>query len=144
MVDMSGSPTSAVGERAEGAVLASMLRADWTVLLPFGGSHAYDLVIERDGEFSRVQVKHGVVRDGVIMFRAYSSTGKGTAKVVRDYKCRADQFGDYCSELDRVFLVPVSDVGTGTVTLRIEPAKNGQAAGVKWAKDYDVSQIMRM
>lgn len=134
-----GSPTSALGERAEGAVLAAILHAGWTALLPFGGSHAYDLVGEKEGEFFRIQVKHGAVRDGAVMFRAYSSSGKGTAKVVRNYHGRADYFGVYCSELNRVFLVPVNDVGTGTITLRLTPAKNGQVAGIRFAADYDLT-----
>jgi hypothetical protein len=138
MSKLQGSPTSVIGERAEGAVLAALLRAGWTVLLPFGGSHAYDLVTEQDGQFRRVQVKHAVVKDGTVQFRAYSSTGKGAAKVVRDYQGRADLFGVYCSELDRVFLVPVSDVGMSTVTLRLELPKNGQRSGIRLADQYEI------
>ena len=142
MNELQGSPTSIIGERSEGAVLAALLRAGRTVLLPFGGSHAYDLVTEQDGQFLRIQVKHGVVRGGVIQFRPYSSTGKGATKVVRDYKGRADLFGVYCSELDRVFLVPVDEVGVNSGYLRLVPPKNGQSHGVRLADQYELRAVV--
>jgi hypothetical protein len=45
----------------------------------------------------------------------------------------------YCRDTDAVYLVPIKDVGPRTsANLRVEPAKNNQAKGVRWAMDYEV------
>jgi PD-(D/E)XK endonuclease len=45
----------------------------------------------------------------------------------------------YCPDTDAVYLVPIKDVGPRTSAyLRVEPAKNNQAKGVRWAADYQV------
>lgn len=130
--------TSDIGDRANANVLAALLRHKSAVLLPFGDSLRYDLVFEEDGAFFRVQSKHGVVKKGTIQFRAYSSTGKGDAKKVENYRGQAEYFGVYVSELGRTYLVPVEDVSVTTGVLRLEPTANKQAKGIRWAKDYEI------
>jgi hypothetical protein len=50
-----------------------------------------------------------------------------------------DYFGVYCPDTDAVYLVPIKDVGPRTPAyLRVEPAKNNQAKGVRCAADYQV------
>ena len=40
---------------------------------------------------------------------------------------------DYSAELNKVYLVPVEDVGTTRAHLRLEPSKNNQEKNVRWA-----------
>jgi hypothetical protein len=50
-----------------------------------------------------------------------------------------DYFGVYCPDTDGVYLVPMEDVGPHTSAyLRVEPARNNQTKGVRWAVDYEV------
>jgi len=123
-----------VGERSEGMVLAALLREKKVVLLPFGDSQRYDLVIDEGGEFLRVQVKTGRLKDGAIRFPCCSSYYQTYEKF--NYRGQADLFGVYCPELDAVFLVPVDQVGVTEATLRTCPTKNGQRKGVRLAEDY--------
>jgi len=127
---------SEIGSRAEGAMLATLLKEGHAVLLPFGGHQRYDMVIDGEDGFQRVQVKHGRVRNGAVAFSTISSTGTGEKKVVRNYVDEVEFFGVYCSELDSSYLVPIQDTVSGICSLRIEPTKNKQAKGVKWAEDY--------
>jgi hypothetical protein len=53
-----------------------LVRAGYLVSIPFGEDHRYDLVVEKDGILSRVQVKTGRLRNGVVMFNCYSSHGR--------------------------------------------------------------------
>lgn len=57
-----------VGERSEAFILLAFLRNDVPVLKPFGDSQRYDLVIEHDGRFKRVQCKTGRLVQGAIEF----------------------------------------------------------------------------
>lgn len=131
---------SEVGERAEGAVLAALLKVGGRVLLPFGGSFRYDMALDAGGSFYRIQVKHGVVRSGGVRFRPRSSTGRGEFLVAKNYLGDADFFGVYCSENDQTYLLPVAGCPEGTMLLRLEPPLNGRMTGVRWAKDYLVTE----
>lgn len=125
-----------VGERSEAIILARLLLAGKVVLQPFGDSQRYDLVTEENGVFTRIQCKTGRVRKGVVEFNTCSShyhRGKGW----KDYIGQADVFGVYVPELDRVYMVPVTAVPTQGAFLRLEPPKNGQTQGIRFAADYE-------
>lgn len=130
--------TTAIGDRANAHVLAALLKWKTAVLIPFGDGLRYDLVFEDQGQFFRVQSKHGIVRDGAVRFRATSTTGKGKARIVKNYRGGADYFGVYVSATNRTYLVPVADVGVSVATLRLVATRNGQKARVRWARDYEL------
>jgi hypothetical protein len=69
---------------------------------------------------------------GALCFQTCSNT----ANVRVDYRGQIDAFGVYSPELDRVYLVPVDDVSLRGCHLRIEPTRNGQQVGIRWASDY--------
>ncbi len=56
----------------------------------------------------------------------------------RDYRGSVDVFGVHCPETDGVYLVPVDAVGRNVGFLRVDPTKNGQSAGIRWASDYAI------
>ena len=127
----------AIGENSEGQVLARFLRHGEVVLLPFGDNQRYDMVLDRQGTFLRVQVKTGRYRNGAVGF-ATVSTGSDTAhRQAWHYRGQADYFAVYCPELDTVYMVPVDECGDRQLCLRIQPPRNHQVARLRWAKDYE-------
>jgi len=129
---MEGTP-SEVGARAELAVATALTAAGKRVYVPLFAAHGrVDLLYEDEAGFRRVQVKSGRVRGQVVVF----STCSNTKNLPRAYVGEVDVFGVYVAELGQVFLVPIEDVATRACYLRLEPAANGQAKGVHWAKDY--------
>lgn len=130
------------GDRTEAVVLAALVKAGYTVLIPFGVAR-YDLAIDaRSGTgIKTVQCKTGRVRKGCVVWAA-SSVDRGT-QVRTDYRGQVDFFGIWAPGVSDVFLVPVQDVGRTEGTLRLEATKNNQASSVRWARDYilkDISQ----
>jgi hypothetical protein len=134
--------TQKTGDISEQAAITRLLQCGYVVLQPVGQMHRYDLVIEdADGKFWKVQVKTGwVVEDeGIIMFASASSQNYTVkAKGWRGYKGQADYFCVYVEELNRLYLIPVDEVGASKATLRLTPARNGQTKGVRWARDYEL------
>jgi PD-(D/E)XK endonuclease len=113
----------AVGERSEAMVLAGLLKNGEVVLQPFGDNQRYDLVVERDGKFLRVQCKTGRLKNGCVRFYT-RSVNYIKGKVVKEaYYGQADIFGVYCPDNDKIYLVPVDQVGKDACHLRIDPAK---------------------
>jgi len=134
-----------VGDRSAAMVLARLLEIYEVVLLPFGENQRYDLVIDTGTDFIRVQCKTGRLENGVIRFNACSSTyhhpNRASGQPYRHhYRGAADMFGVYCRGNDKVYLVPVEDIGKRLGTLRIERTLNSQAQRVRWAGDYEIGR----
>lgn len=125
--------TTLIGNQTEGLVLAALLQAGHSPLLPFGDGHRYDLAFDDNGTLQRVQCKTGRIFRGSVIFNTMSHTGHQR----KPYDDEVDFFGVYCPDTNDVYLVPIDDVaGLKMASLRVDPARNNQAKGVRWAKDY--------
>ncbi len=124
------------GERSEGIVLGELARLGKVVLLPFGNNQRYDLVIDEDGTFIRVQVKTAWYVNGCVCFKVNSVNA--FTGVRRTYANEADVFMAYSPKTDKVYVVPVNECGSSGVCLRVEPSKSGQTSRIRWAKDYEL------
>ena len=124
------------GRKTEAIVLAELVKRDYWVSVPFGPQR-YDLIVDRDGVFERVQVKTGRLRDGKVVYNPRSVSGR--SRKARSYtKDEIDVFAVYCPETEKVYWVPVEDASASVAHLRIAPAKNGQSVGVRLANDYEL------
>ena len=92
------------------------------------------LVIDDSTRLFRVQCKTGRVKNGVLIFSAYSQSGNGSVKM--NYRGLADLFAVLNPEDDKVYLVPVDEVGVTDVSLRLAPTLNHQTQKVRWAEPY--------
>src|SRR5437868_416540 len=114
-------------------VARALIQAGKHVYLPFFAADSrVDLVYEDSHGFHRVQCKTSRLLGDVIAF----CTCSNTKNVRKDYRTDVDSFGVYCPELGQVFLVPVADVPARAGHLRLTPTRNGQAKGIRWARDY--------
>ena len=133
-MDRLASP-SAIGNRAEAAVASALVRVGKLVYLPaFGADGRVDLVYLDGLRTLRVQCKTARRVGDVIFFKTCSNT----ANRPRSYDGEVDQFGVYSPDTGLTYLVPFEDVPTRGCTLRLLPARNGQAAGIRWARDYEL------
>jgi hypothetical protein len=115
-------------------VLAALVRAGYRPLIPFGDGHPYDIALDDAGKLTRVQCKTGrLLKQGVVFFPTASWCRNMS---YRSYHGDVDYFGVYCADTDAVYLVPIGDVPDTGAYLRVDPTKNGQSRGVRWACDY--------
>ena len=133
--------TKAIGEISEAVILAEFLRAGFPVLLPFGDNQRYDMVVEADGGFLRVQCKtarriHG---GAVLCFSAHSGVwGVGDRSVSRrqPYRGDVDLFAVYSPDTRQVYVLEVDQVPVTDVWMRLEPARNNQRARIRHAEEH--------
>lgn len=107
------------------------------MLKPFGDNQRYDLVIDRGCGFERVQVKTANYQESYFTFEcqsSYAHRGNGRKGYVGD----VEYFAVYCSELNQVYLIPIAEAASSTMTLRIQPALNGQIKNVKFADNFAI------
>jgi hypothetical protein len=139
MVEQASMNTKQIGERSEGVILGALLKIGKTVLMPFGDNQRYDLVVDTDGVFTRIQCKTAAYIRGAVRFKTCSSTAHRKNGGTKDYIGSADMFAVYCPALDKVYLVPVRDCGRSVKVLRVEPAKNGNKKLISEAISYEIT-----
>ncbi|MCA1621487.1 MAG: hypothetical protein LC795_19885 [Acidobacteria bacterium] len=126
--------TGEKGNLSEARILAAFVAAGYLVSVPFGSGHKYDFVVDDSTRLLRVQCKTGRVKNNVLLFNAYSQSGNGRVK--SSYRGLADLFAVLNPVDDKVYLIPVDEVGVTDVSLRLAPTLNGQGQGVRWAELY--------
>lgn len=142
------------GVQGETAVLNRLVQRGFEVLLPWGGHRRYDIAYfvtiehstfgfftHRESYLVRIQVKVGrLTSDGNgVDFNTTSVRSRGGKHIRQDYVGEAEYFGVYCPDLDKVYIVPVSEAPrSGHMTLRLTQPKSGQKNGYHFAKDYEL------
>ena len=133
--------SNSIGEISESAIIARFLQLGYVVLTVYGGNQRYDLVIEdTERQFWRIQCKTARLEDNetVVAFHTSSNNVALKNKRRQHYRGQCDYLAAYCEELNKVYLVPVDQVGVTKVNLRLVPSRNNQERNVRWAKDYEL------
>lgn len=119
-------------------VLGAFIERDFHVLVPFGGGHPYDLVVQvGDATFLRVQCKTAWLLGGCMVFKCQTTDhGRGQ----QSYLQSADIFGVYFPPRKAVYLVPINAVARTEGRLRLMPARNNQKRRVRLAADFEIDR----
>jgi PD-(D/E)XK nuclease superfamily protein len=132
--------TKTKGDLAELMVAADLRRKGYKVAIPFGEDWDYDLIIERDGNLERVQVKYAESGGSVLAVRCRShSLTNGKVKRTKKYTAKTiDWLAVYDRSTDRCHYVPASELGEGKscIHLRVAPPRNGQRDRINFAESY--------
>jgi len=135
-------PLKLKGDRAEIEVAHDLVRRGFRIAIPYGEDWNFDLIFSRpDSEqLERVQVKHAIVRKGVIPVRCRSSSlTNGKVRSVKRYTAQMiDWIGVYCANTDRCYYVSSVELGVGRdeISLRLDAPRNCQQKGIRYAADY--------
>ena len=88
------------GQISEATITARLLQAGYIVLIPYGGT--------------------------VLKFDTANHNVTGTKRDWRHYRGQCEYFAVYSADLNKVYLIPVDNVGTTRAHLRLEPSNNRQ------------------
>jgi hypothetical protein len=113
--------------------MAALLEAGKCVLLPVNDDQRYDLVIDEEGKFFRIQCKSARLIRGAVVFATCS---RNLATGRRHYRGEVEFFGVYCPSLGTCYLVPVEDAPDRACALRVAPCANNQSRKIRWAHRY--------
>jgi len=132
-----GCITKQKGEISEAVILAEFMKLGFAVLQPFGDNQPYDLVVEKDGKFFRIQCKTGKLVKGVVRFSTVSTLPRFKGGYAyTSYEGKIEWFVVYCPQNNTVYAIPIDDVSKSVCYLRVEKTKNNQSKGVRLAEDY--------
>jgi PD-(D/E)XK nuclease superfamily protein len=131
--------TNQKGAIAEAEVCCAAAWAGVSVYRPTTDHCRADLLFDLGGRVARVQCKWGRYEDGVIKVRLSTCRLSPTKGYVRSTYSpdEIDAVAAYCPAFDTTYLLPISLVsGRREIFLRVDPARNNQQVGLKWARDY--------
>jgi hypothetical protein len=125
-----------IGDISEAIVRARFIQKAYVVLVPQNNGLRYDIVVEKDGIFQRVQIKTGRLMDNeAVYFRASSVDSLTKADI--HYHGHIELFAIYCPHNQKIYVMPVEHATSSVCTLRLTPTKNNQSNGIRWAADYE-------
>ena len=124
----------------EASLISKFIELGADVYPAFGENTRSDMIVDNGDELIRVQAKTGRYKDGKVVFNTegwWSNTNSNN-KTTYDKDC-IDMFAVYCPDLNGgvgYYCVDVEEAPKGDMGIRIEPTENGQTKGIRWAKDY--------
>jgi hypothetical protein len=132
------------GAVAEAAIAAAAIELGLIVLRPLCEGVRYDLIIDLEPELLRVQCKLARRVSGVLLVSLQTNRYTPGGYVSTSYTAaEIDTVAAYSPELHRCFLIPIGEVsGRRAIHLRLDPTRNNQAHGIKWARDYELGPMI--
>lgn len=131
-----GALTTEKGEIGEAMVIADLIRQGHDIAIPFGHNLRFDLIVVRkeNGNLEKVQVKYRTSNG--ITFRA--TVRSASAWVRHRYTSdEVDWLAVYEAITSQCIYLPASVWdGHEELTLRLEPTRNGQKKGIRWAAEF--------
>jgi hypothetical protein len=134
--------TKTKGNITELYLAAKLMQNGFVISFPFGENSRYDLIIERGGELFKVQCKTGKFKDGAIVISTRSTKSYRNLEEVKNkvetYQGQVDFIASYCPQLDKCYLIPISECKDFSIKLRVDDAKNNQVKGITPAAQYEL------
>lgn len=123
---------------AETAVIHECAKLGVPVARPLDDQR-YDLIFDLGAKLLRVQCKWSARIGDVIAIRTRTCRRGREGLIHRQYSPdEIDAIAAFCPDTGLCYLLPHElSVERGAVQLRLEPTKNNQATGIRWARDYE-------
>jgi PD-(D/E)XK nuclease superfamily protein len=128
------------GDLAELKVAADLVERGYRIAIPFGEDNDFDLILVREGQLERVQVKYTKSNGKFVIVRTRShSLTNGKVKRTKHYTAAMIEWiAVYDSTTDCCYYIHSSELGTGRsgFRLRLTEPLNCQKIGIRYATDY--------
>jgi hypothetical protein len=131
------------GAIAEAAIVHAAVLLGIGVLKPLTEGVRYDLAFDLRTRLLRVQCKWARRRGDVVAVRCCSTRRGRDAFLRRSYtSTEVDAVAAYCPDTEQCYLLPADLVdGRAELSLRLDPTRNGQKLGIRWADEYDFTRL---
>lgn len=123
---------------SEYAIISELLKLGFSVSTPLGDNSPYDLLIDYNNKFIRVQCKSGRIRKGVIRYNTTSSRMNSKGVYKTGYEGKIDYFMVHCEDNSKNYFFPITNRGG---YLRIDPTANKQIAKITFACNYELDKF---
>lgn len=129
-----------LGEIGERIAIGELAKFGIDVMLPMTDNLPFDLVVYYNNKFFKCQVKTSkfITPQGSMLFDI--TTNDWYTKTVHKYTSEEVDVWILC-DLKTIYLLKFGEVDCKkAITLRTSPTKNRQSMGIRYAKDYIISE----
>jgi hypothetical protein len=135
--------TDQKGAIAETAIAHAAVKLGIDVYRPVVEGGRYDLIFGVGACLLRIQCKWAGRRGSVVAVRCSTCRRTADGLLHRTYKAgEIDAIAAYCAETERCYLLPSALVaGRRELSLRLDPTRNGQKVGIRWADDFEFTRL---
>ena len=134
---------SQIGDITELKCQAYLIEQGWNVLIPIGNHQKYDLVIEKDCKFYRIQVKHACKNsNGSYTIYTANSVATTTKREVKHY---VKEDVDFIASIieDQLVIIPVEEISNCKQKIfRAVLPTQGQTAHCNLISNYTVERYI--
>jgi hypothetical protein len=131
--------TKLKGDRSEVAVMAALINAGYSISVPFGENHRYDLLADDGERILRVQVKTGKMSGDVIRYSCSSSHSHRGGVFARPYFGQVDIIAVFCPQNGKVYILPEKEFVATRAHLRLSEPANNQRRRIRWAREFELA-----
>ena len=125
------------GRITELQVARAFLELGYQVSQPLVSDSRYDFIVDIKGRLFKIQVKTATISEDGNYFYFATSTSHTNTKGTINRSYTADEIDYFATIYDgQCYLMPIEECGHRQQRLRLQLPKNGQIAGIKFAKDY--------
>lgn len=112
-----------------------LIKQGYVVLQPINPNSSYDLVIEKEKVFRRIQVKYLTPKNGILRIELERPKRNTASYRVRE----VDAFGVYDPTHNKFYLIPINRITSKSdFWLRVEAPKNAQIKHVHLAAEFEI------
>lgn len=127
--------THSKGVLGELAFTYHLIEKGFTVLNPVNQNSSYDLVTEKDGKFTRIQIKYRTPINGILRVELYRPLRPNRLYFERD----VDAMGLYDPLNRKFYLIPLSAINTKSeFWIRINEPKGKRSKAMHFAKEFEI------
>ena len=129
------------GDASEAVVIAELKKRGYTVLQPFGDNQRYDIVVEEDNQFERVQIKTARTKEEgrKVLFDSCGTHTNSKGTTLKPYtKEQIDSFIAHVQSTGDLLYIPIEEAPNKEMTLRYEASQDQPQ--INWVEDYLLSE----
>ena len=138
--------TKRIGNSVELSCISILYDLGCEILLPYGDSQDYDIVIQYKNVFYRVQCKHAnpyFNKDGELEYVTIKTCHESGRKLRKKVHYTKESIDFFSTTVNGVcYLIPVEETASRIKTLRFTNTKNGMTTNISYAKDYEAKKIL--
>ena len=132
-----------IGEITEQQVAIEFLKLGILVSKPLVQSSRYDFIADINHKLYKIQVKTGTYKEDAYLEFATSTSHTNTKGTLN--LCYSKDDVDFFATMyeGQCYLIPYHLCGKRIQRIRFVPTKNGQIAGILFAKDFHLEDIVK-
>lgn len=133
----------AKGELTEQKVITRLMELGYKISKPIGDNLPYDIILDKNKQLIRCQIKTGKRKNGIIRFNSCKCRINTKGSYRTYYVNLMDYFIIYCYENNNFYMIKNPNRKVKDMSLMDRISKSGQKKNIKFAKNFLLEKVIK-